>query len=203
MTTSKKYLPTGGIAVYDGVTSSLQELKTATSYEKVPSIAPVDVENTPSLPMVVIPGTTNNQLSAVSGNYSSSGVAMLVTDYKNTDFFLPAGAKTVTATAGTTATGTTTLYTVPAGKTLYITSLCFAALAGATSSGIAILIWDETAAAASAPIMTACGIGVTQQINCIQNFAVPIRVPATKLVQLDISGTALTRGNFDMIGYLI
>lgn len=93
-----------------------------------------------------------------------------------------------------TSTGTTTLYTVTAGKTLYLTACgCNGSASGA---------YISTDADASTRTLCRVNIGsLTDEATACMSYAIPIKIPATKVVNFTSAGTS-SQGGW-MAGYEI
>jgi len=90
--------------------------------------------------------------------------------------------------------GTTDMYTVPAGKTLYITS-AYAALQ--TASGYTSVDADVTGTGTYVKIVSTLSVS-----PCSLSFPIAVTVPATKKVRNFVAG-ALGRTNAGFTGYII
>ena len=99
-----------------------------------------------------------------------------------------------------TGSGTTTLLTVPVGKTFYITHCGVSGIFAATASGITLTADGDLAT--DIPLVNIQGIGVTVQDHAEMNFASPFRVTSGRLIKVTIT-TGMTAGKWWVCGFTV
>lgn len=114
---------------------------------------------------------------------------------------MPSDALQVNGVASMTAVAVTTLYTVPVGKTLYITSAGVCGIFGATDTVLLVASDDGTGTYQNLAVIE--GLGVTMFDNQTAAFPVPVRVSSGRVVRAQVTTTAATAGKGWFVGFLV
>lgn len=103
----------------------------------------------------------------------------------------------------TTGSGTKTLYTVTAGKTLYITSIVVSAKFGTTSGASILVQTDADGTTRTIVPFQAEGTTSGSPSHVSVNFNIPLKIPATKIITAVLSASYSTSWGVSIIGYEI
>lgn len=126
----------------------------------------------------------------------TSTVATTVAIVGGVQIGLPSGATQIVRHSNAN-NSTADLYTVTAGKTLYITSVFATCYSNATTVGLTLVQFDEAGTQRTLVTAGHGGVGtMTGMGNNAIPFIVPIQVAATKKVQVVASGAVASYAGF-------